>query len=342
MTHYLEIKNLTHAYDAQKTFENLSLQIDQGELFCLLGSSGCGKSTLLQCLAGFEQPSGGSVTLDGTDLLNLPPEARGLGLVFQDYALFPHLSVEENIGFALRRSDRQGRDQRVAELLQRIGLPEHGKKYPHELSGGEQQRVAIARSLAHLPRLILFDEPFSNLDPDRRRELRLELRELLRSQGITSIFVTHDQEEAFELADRMAIMGEGSIHQIGSPEDVYNSPATEFVARFVGSRLFLRGKSLGPNSVQSPLGTLALPHSVESERELMIYLPATAIELNAGGPYRALIQDRQFRGALWSYSLWCEELDLRVEGFCCHLDFSVGSEVALGLDQSKLKTVFAL
>ena len=233
------------AADQPPALDRLTLTVQQGELLVLLGPSGCGKTTTLRLIAGFEVPDAGSVVIRGEVMAGsgrwVPPEKRGVGIVFQDYALFPHLTVAENVGFGLQHLDRTGRKSRVARILELVGLDVFADRYPHELSGDQQQRVAVARALAPAPALILLDEPFSNLDADLRAQLRDEIVKILKNTATTAILVTHDQEEAFTLADRVGVLNEGRLEQLGRPEEVYHHPTTRFVAEFMGAADFLPG-----------------------------------------------------------------------------------------------------
>ena len=232
----------------------ITLDVRSGEFLTLLGPSGSGKTTTLMMIAGFEQPSGGDITVDGRSVLQLPPNRRNLGMVFQNYALFPHLSVADNIGFPLRQRgvDRATRAVQVAESLELVRLPGYGKRYPRELSGGQQQRVALARAIVFRPRLLLMDEPLGALDKQLREGLQLELRRLHADLGITFVYVTHDQEEALTMSDRIAIVHEGQVAQLGTPEALYDQPGSRFVASFIGESNFL------PGVVQGVEGELAV------------------------------------------------------------------------------------
>ena len=233
----LEIRNLVKRYTAQSVIGPISLSVAAGEFVSLLGPSGCGKTTTLRCIAGFEAPSEGSILLSGTSIEQQPPNRRNIGLVFQNYALFPHLTIFENIAFGLRlrRIGDAELKQRVGQALELVGLPDLGKRYPRQLSGGQQQRIAIARSVVLEPRILLFDEPLSNLDLKLRLTMRKELRELQRRLGTTAVYVTHDQGEALALSDRIVVMSNGRIEQTGSPREVYERPANTFVADFIGA-----------------------------------------------------------------------------------------------------------
>lgn len=236
MTKPLTIQSITAHYGTTKVLENLSLEVAEGELVSLLGASGCGKTTTLRLVAGFLQPTSGSIMLGGKDLTRLPAHQRDIGLVFQNYALFPHLSVAENVGFGLKQRGISGeaRTKRVKAMLERVGLDHLADRLPAALSGGQKQRVALARALVIEPPLLMFDEPLSNLDAKLRIDMRVEIRQLQRANGTTSVYVTHDQEEAFSISDRVAIMHQGRIMQLDTPETLYQRPANAFVARFVG------------------------------------------------------------------------------------------------------------
>ena len=234
---YLHIDQLTKDFGGYKAVNNVSLEIAKGEIFALLGSSGCGKSTLLRMLAGFETPTSGRIVLAGQDLAGLPPYQRPMNMMFQSYALFPHLTVWENIAFGLKR-DGLPKDQvadRVDAMLKLVQLGKFAKRKPHQLSGGQQQRVALARSLAKQPQLLLLDEPLGALDKKLREQTQIELVNIIEQVGVTCVMVTHDQEEAMTMASRLAIMSEGRFLQVGAPHEVYETPATRFVADFIGN-----------------------------------------------------------------------------------------------------------
>jgi len=238
---YLQIERLSKQFGSFAALKEVSLQIERGELVCFLGPSGCGKTTLLRIIAGLEKQSAGRIVQDGRDVSGLPPTERDFGIVFQSYALFPNLTVKENVGYGLRslRRPRAEVAARVGELLALVGISDQGDKYPAQLSGGQQQRVALARALAMSPSLLLLDEPLSALDARVRVNLRHEIKALQRRVGVTTVMVTHDQEEALVLADRIVVMNHGTIEQIGTPTEIYRRPASVFVADFVGQMNFL-------------------------------------------------------------------------------------------------------
>ncbi|MFO1140208.1 MAG: ATP-binding cassette domain-containing protein [Paracoccus sp. (in: a-proteobacteria)] len=234
---FLNLDHLQKSFGATKVVHDFNLSVDKGEFVSFLGPSGCGKTTVLRMVAGFETPTEGRILIDGQDVTRLRPNQRKIGMVFQSYALFPNLTVAENVGFGLKvaGTPRAERGPRVAEMLDLIGLPDLGGRYPWQLSGGQQQRVALARALAPRPRVLLLDEPLSALDAKIRVSLRNQIREIQQQLGITTIFVTHDQEEALSISDRIVVMHKGIADQTGTPAEIYNQPATHFVAGFVGT-----------------------------------------------------------------------------------------------------------
>ena len=241
---FLQIRHIVKQFDEVFAVDDVSLDIEQGEIFALLGSSGCGKSTLLRMLAGFETPTSGQIVLGGQDIVGLAPYDRPINMMFQSYALFPHLNVWDNIAFGLRRDGMSKPDitQRVDEMLDMVQLKPYAKRKPHQLSGGQQQRVALARSLAKRPRLLLLDEPLGALDAKLRQRTQLELVHIIQRVGVTCVMVTHDQEEAMTMATRIGVMSEGKILQIGRPEEIYETPNCRFVADFIGTVNLFKGR----------------------------------------------------------------------------------------------------
>ncbi|GHV86216.1 ABC transporter ATP-binding protein [Spirochaetia bacterium] len=271
---FLEIKNITKRFGNQTVLNNISAEIERGELVCILGPSGCGKTTLLRIIAGLETADSGQIFIDGKDSTFLPPAKRNFGIVFQSYALFPNMTVFENIMFGLRQKKRMNYDEReekVLEVLNLVDLIDHKDKYPRELSGGQQQRTALARAVALSPVYLLLDEPLSALDAKVRARLRAEIRALQRKLGITTIMVTHDQEEALTMADRIIVMNNAVVEQSGKPQEIYNNPATQFVAAFVGTMNFYGAgekRGIRPEKIKivdwtEPHDTTALVQDVE-------------------------------------------------------------------------------
>jgi sulfate transport system ATP-binding protein len=259
------VRGLSKSFKQARVLEDIDFDVAEGESLVLLGASGSGKTTILRVIAGLEEPDTGRVILHGKDVTELPARERGVGVIFQDYALFPRMTVEQNIGYGLRIRGKAKKEikETVARLLELIGLEEHRKKMPSQLSGGQQQRVAIARTLAYQPEVLLFDEPFGALDAQTRVRLRREIRALLKQIKVPAIFITHDQEEALELGDRIAVLNAGRIEQVGTPDEVYNKPETEYVATFLGAANLLLGVVHGA-SVE--VGTTALPATEETAR----------------------------------------------------------------------------
>ena len=262
-TPFIQIKALSKRFGKFTAVDSVSLDIYKGELFGLLGGSGCGKTTLLRMLAGFEQPSGGSITIDGTDMTSVPPYERPVNMMFQSYALFPHMSVAKNVAYGLKRDGvaRSEINDRVAEILQMVELQDFGKRKPSQLSGGQRQRVALARSLVKRPKVLLLDEPLAALDKRLREQTQFELMNIQDKLGITFIVVTHDQEEAMTLSTRIAVMDEGRFVQVGEPADIYENPASRFIANFIGS-----ANLLDVNIVSKQGNNIQLQHNTSSQR----------------------------------------------------------------------------
>lgn len=263
------VRGLSHRYAADSVLHDIALDVAAGESLALLGPSGCGKTTLLRCIAGLERPESGSITIGEETVLDkdvwVPPERRRVGMVFQDWALFPHLTVAKNVAYGIKK-DAGGR---VRQALEMVGLSDVADRLPATLSGGQQQRVALARALAPEPSVLLLDEPFSNLDTTMRVEVRAEVDRLLRELGITSVFVTHDQEEAFVVGDRVAVMREGRIVQVDEPRMIYTRPAEKWVAQFVGAGSFLRTTATG-GVANGPLGTIQLDHPFDGAVDVLL------------------------------------------------------------------------
>ncbi|PJG58093.1 ABC transporter ATP-binding protein [Aeromonas cavernicola] len=281
----LQVENVSCRYNGRDVLEQLSLTVADNEIVCLLGASGCGKTTLLKAIAGLQPLANGVIRLGSTLLdgpeTNVPPEARQIGMIFQDYALFPHLTVAENVGFGLTQSDRPARQHQVNQALALVNLEGLGERYPHQLSGGQQQRVAIARALVCKPKLMLLDEPFSNIDTQVRMKLILEIRTLLKQQGIGAIFVSHSKEEAFAFADRLALFRAGHIEQVGQPEQLYRRPQNRFVAEFLGGVNYLTATVVDSHCVQTALGRVcgSEPHGRAIGEQLQLMLRPQQLQL---------------------------------------------------------------
>jgi putative spermidine/putrescine transport system ATP-binding protein len=248
---YLELKNVEKSFSGVTAVHDFSLDIEKGSLVSFLGPSGCGKTTTLRMIAGFEQLDSGTIRLDGDDIVPVPPSRRDIGMVFQAYALFPNMTVRENIAFGLqmKKTPKKEIDERIGTVLEMIRLEDTAKRYPHQLSGGQQQRIALARALAVQPRVLLLDEPLSALDAEVRVALRGEIRRIQSELAITTVYVTHDQEEALSISDRVVVMNKGIIEQVGAPEEIYRAPQTRFVATFIGTANQFHGQVAGKNMV---------------------------------------------------------------------------------------------
>lgn len=279
----------------------VSFELAAGEILALLGPSGCGKTTTLRMLAGFEQPNAGHIYLNNQAVTDLPPQKRNIGIVFQDYALFPHMTLLRNVTFAMRHVPKEQQTAKAMEWLQLVGLTDYAKRYPHELSGGQQQRVALARTLAAEPKLVLLDEPFSNLDAALRETTRKEMRELFKKAGTSVILVTHDQAEAMTFADKVGVMQQGKLIQLDTPQEVYQHPATAFVAKFLGHTNLLLGQAQG-YLAQTPLGSINLNNPHEGEVYLSLR-PENLMLTPCNNPQAAKVIDRQFRGHDYLYIL---------------------------------------
>ena len=347
----LEVDRVSHAYGKQVVVRDLSFTLVRGQIACLLGSSGCGKTTMLRLIAGFEMPSAGSIRLNGVTIASegtqMPAEQRRIGMVFQDYALFPHLSIADNIGFGLRQESAPARRRRVDEMLELIGLAGRGARFPHELSGGQQQRVALARALAPQPHLLLLDEPFSNLDVELRERLSLEVRDILKRAGMAAILVTHDQHEAFAVADMVGIMREGRIEQWDTPYNLYHRPATRHVADFIGQGVFLPGEVISRQAVQVELGRLdsKVPMEcgtscVECQRDcrLDVLLRPDDVIHDDASEIKAEVIAKAFRGAEFLYTLRLASGAQVLSLVPSHHNHAIGEKIGIRLDVDHVVT----
>lgn len=283
--------------------KNASLMIAYDEIVALLGPSGCGKTTLLRLIAGFDKPDSGSVLLSGKVLTSedrfVEPQRRGVGFVFQDYALFPHMTALENVAFGLKDIAKHKRPVYAEEVLCRTGMGEFTGRYPAELSGGQQQRIALARAIAPKPSLVLLDEPFSNLDALLRKETRKEVRSIIKKAGMSALLVTHDQEEALSFADRIAVMNDGKIEQIGTPEEIYHRPKSEFVAQFLGQTNVFKARATNSDEIQTPLGKMVLDRKADGDILCSIRPEHLTIErpaLDEDSKLLGIVASREFKG----------------------------------------------
>jgi len=321
----LQVSHIYKSFDGAPLLHDVSFDVAPNEIVCLLGPSGCGKTTLLRIVAGLEQPESGQVLVQGQDIADTPVHQRGFGLMFQDLALFPHKDVRENVAFGLQMANLapQTIDARVREVLEWVGLAGFERRDVNQLSGGEQQRVALARSLAPRPRLLMLDEPLSSLDRTLRERLMNELRDILTRVGQTAIYVTHDQQEAFALADRVVILNAGCVAQIGTPQEVYRRPADAFVARFLGLTNLVRGQRSevrGRRVVRTALGVLEVPEGACSEGEVTVLIRPDAANLNltelgnlSGLVVDGVLIERSFRGGRTRIVVRANDLNLEFE-----------------------------
>jgi iron(III) transport system ATP-binding protein len=341
----LELAGVVQRYGSHTVVDGVGFRLASGRIACLLGPSGCGKTTLLRCIAGFEEIAAGEIRVHGEIVSRaghrLPPERRRIGMVFQDYALFPHLSVEENVAFGLARQPQPDAHLRVRQLLATVGLAGQGDRFPHELSGGQQQRVALARALAPRPELILLDEPFSNLDVGLRERLSLEVREILKREGSTAILVTHDQNEAFAMADEIGIMHEGRIQQWDVPYNLYHRPANRFVADFIGQGVLLPGVVSSGTNVEMELGQLVSDMPVECSEtctgchdgcEVDVLLRPDDVVHDDRSPLQAEVLHKAFRGAEILYTLRLASGARILSLVPSHHNHALGEHIGIRLD----------
>jgi thiamine transport system ATP-binding protein len=319
----VRLERVTKRFGGTVAVKEVSFTAFEGGFLALVGPSGCGKTTTLRLIAGFEQPDSGDILFDGRGILGKPPEARHVGMVFQNYALFPHMSVEANIAYGLRSRHRAARKERVSELLRLVDLEGLQRRDPTELSSGQRQRAALARALAPVPKLLLLDEPLSALDAKLRERLRLEIRQLQRQVGVTTIYVTHDQEEALAISDRIAVISRGRIEQLGEPYDIYNRPTTEFVASFIGHGNLLPGviTRVGEGKIKARLATggpeitleAAEGYHVGQRIKLLVRPERIRLDGSFANRLRGQLRGVEFLGdALWAY-LNCSGSELRVK-----------------------------
>lgn len=347
----LQLENISVVYgqgkSAHRAVDGLSLHLATGEIGALIGPSGCGKSSLLRAVAGLQSISSGQIRAAGqvlsTPEQQTPPEKRGVGMVFQDYALFPHMSVAGNICFGLAHLPRPAQQARAAEVLQLVGLQDFAQRMPHELSGGQQQRVALARALARKPAVLLLDEPFSSLDAAMREQLAQELRRILQAAGSTALIVTHDQHEAFAMADRIGVMQAGQLQQWDTPYAIYHRPATRFVAEFVGDVALLPVQVTAGGQIDTPWGLLPLaqPEGYRPGQKLQWLLRADELALQADAALQAQVQEAYFRGSSMLYALRLPTGQQVLLQGDSRQPLALGAQVGLGLTLSEQPVLFA-
>jgi iron(III) transport system ATP-binding protein len=334
----LHLDAVVLGYGGKSVVSELSFALAPGEIGCLLGGSGCGKTTVLRAIAGFEPLQGGRIALNGHWVADanwqLAPERHQIGMVFQDYALFPHMTVANNVGFGLREWSSVDKGRRIDEMLELVGLSDAGKRYPHQLSGGQQQRVALARALAPGPTVLLMDEPFSNLDVELRERLSIDVHHILKETGTTGLLVTHNQQEAFAMADRVGVMVDGRLQQWASPYALYHEPATRHIATFVGDGVFLPARVSGQNCVSFELGELCRiqPLDVAMDTDVDVLIRPDDIQHDDSSPVRAKVLERVFRGAAFLYTLELPSGDRVLSLVPSHHNHAVGEMIGIQLE----------
>ena len=344
MTSQLQVDGLDAGYDDLQVLNQVSFSLKPGEIGCMLGPSGCGKTTVLRSIAGFENAWCGRILIDDIEVstpgFSLPPERRNIGMVFQDFALFPHLRVEENVRFGLHRLERREQQGRVQEMLAIVGMLAYAQAYPHQLSGGQQQRVALARALAPRPSILLLDEPFSNMDVDLREQLAREVRNILKQENNTAVLVTHDQNEAFAMADQICVMNEGSVMQQGSGYDLYHRPANRFVADFIGQGVIIPATVESLTSVKTELGMIRSDDVIDAAPGTLVdvLIRPDDIVHDDESPESAIVVEKAFRGADFLYFL---RMDSGVEVLCLapsHHDHKINERIGIRLNVDHLVT----
>jgi iron(III) transport system ATP-binding protein len=340
---FLYVNNLSAAYDKKATVvENISFRLKEGELGCLLGPSGCGKTTILRAISGFQELGSGSISLAGnvisdTDKI-VAPELRNVGMVFQDHALFPHLTIAQNVGFGLSKLTPETRELRIAQLLELVSMQDYHRQYPHELSGGQSQRVALARAIAPQPKLLLMDEPFSNLDTELRETLGYEVRTLLKELGTTAIMVTHDQNDAFALGDQIGVMSQGKLVQWGSSFDLYHAPNSRFVANFIGEGIFVAGQMVGDNSVVTNFGEIRgeIINVDNVGPEIEVLIRPDDVKHDPESSIRGEVIRKAFKGALTLYTITTASGDTLLSLVPSHDDYEIGDIIGVSIEADHL------
>jgi len=334
----LELMNISKRFGDLEVIHNLSLDVYKGELCCLLGPSGCGKTTTLKIIAGFLEPNAGTVRLAGQDITNTPPQRRNVGMVFQNYALFPHMNVYDNVAYGLQRRKwpKARIKPKVAEALELVQLSGYKARRIHELSGGQQQRIALARALIIEPKLLLLDEPLSNLDARLRADMREEIRRIQRTLNITTVYVTHDQEEAMSISDRIVVMNQGIIEQIGAPREIYERPATQFVTDFIGRANFLRGKIAKGRLMLLGKDFPMTGQAWEEDTEVLCAVRPERVRMTAADPalLNGTVRSTTYFGAVVRYrvaldTIGSQDIELNVEMLSPQASYQPGQRIGL-------------
>lgn len=340
---FLTVDDISAAYTgAEKIVDEICFKLEKGELGCLLGPSGCGKTTILRALSGFQELLSGTIVLDGNVISqpgkHVAPEQRNVGMVFQDHALFPHLTIAQNVGFGLSKLNQSERIARVSTLLDLVGMQDYAGQYPHQLSGGQSQRVALARAIAPRPKLLLMDEPFSNLDAELRESLGYEVRALLKELNITAIMVTHDQQDAFALGDQIGIVSNGHLVQWGDAFSLYHTPRSRFIADFVGDGVFLSGKITDKNTVQTALGELGGDISLmdTSTSKIDVLIRPDDVKHAPEGGLRGRVIRKAFKGAQTLYTIRTESNDSLMSLVPSHINYNVGDDIGVSIEADHL------
>lgn len=334
----LVVNQVKSAYDKTQILNGISLKLEAGEIGCLLGPSGCGKTTLLRSIAGLQTIKAGEIYLGDTLIssakTNMPTEKRNIGMVFQDYALFPHMNIADNISYGIKKQKKAEQKQRIKELLELVGLPLIEKRYPHELSGGQQQRVALARALAPRPDILLMDEPFSGLDVELRESLAKEVRDILKTEGITALMVTHNQNEAFAMADSVGVINNGQLLQWDTPYNVYHEPADPFVADFIGQGMLIQGSICDCKGVHTELGLFKtqLPENTEKGQKVSVLVRPDDIVHDDDSEWQLEVVSRAFRGSHYLFTLKLPNDELIQCMSQSHHDHPTGSKIGVRIE----------
>ena len=339
---FLKLTDVSAAYDKKPIIEQINFDLAEGELACLLGPSGCGKTTILRAISGFQSLLSGQIELDGKILANLKtnvlPEHRNIGMVFQDHALFPHLSIADNIGFGLRKHNSKERAETVKRMLDLIDMPNYQDRFPHELSGGQSQRVALARAIAPQPKLLLLDEPFSNLDTDLRESLGNDVRDLLKELEITAIMVTHDQHDAFALGEKIGVISDGKLLQWDSSFNLYHAPASRFIANFIGDGVLVKGKMTKENTVITSFGEIygQIVNKPLIDTNVDLLIRPDDVSHDPQSSIRGKVTRKAFKGAQTLYTLCLENGEELMSLVPSHDDYEIDDIIGVSIKPDHL------